>query len=241
MLPYLETTNSSVQAVIISFLNFISNSQWEVIQGQDNRVPEPIGSSFIVVTPTLKERLSTNVDVFADVAFNAAVSGLILVVSSVRFGTINTIIQPVLWGIGVVPCNILSQISGTLGGTGNYFLSGSAQNIAQGKMAAGVEKILTPWQVTYQIDFHSADGSSSDMAAMFTSAWRDEVAVDFFSQSGIRATPLYCETPRQTPFINAEQQFEWRWTVDAHLQVNAITDWPMQFADNVIVTIYDVT
>ena len=36
------------------------------IRGLDNRVPEPIGMDFVVMTPMLRERLSTNVSTYRD-------------------------------------------------------------------------------------------------------------------------------------------------------------------------------
>jgi hypothetical protein len=100
---------------------------------------------------------------------------------------------------------------------------------------------MQPTQQTYQLDIHSADlNTSSDLAQTIATVWRDEISTDFFDQSGVRATPLYCEDPKQTPFVNAEQQYETRWTIDVYLQTNSIVDWPMQYADQLQVTFYDV-
>ena len=230
-MSYLETTNSSVQATLIAFLNQLTLPGWEIIEGQDSRVPEPAGN-YIVVTPLFRERLSTNVTVYADAAFTGSINGNILSVVSVRFGEIDVLSQPALWGVGVVPCNVVAQLP-----DGTYQVAGPPQMISNLGMAAGELKILQPTKVTYQVDVHSAMvGGSSDLAQTIATVWRDDVAVSFFDQSGVRATPLYCEDPKQTPFINSEQQYETRWTIDVHLQVNAIVDIPFQFMDSAHVT-----
>lgn len=239
-MAYLETTNSSVQAVLVSFLEAIVPTGWDVIEGQDNRVAEPQGN-FIVLTPTMKTRLSTNYVAWADVVFTSAISGNSLVISSVRFGTVDVVAQPTLWGVGVGPCNISQQVSGTPGGVGTYLLSGPPQVVGSQQMAAGLIKVRQATENTYQVDVHSVDlASSSDLAQTISTLWRDEVSVDFFDQSGVKATPLYCEDPRQTPFTDSEQQYETRWIIDLYLQVNAVVDWPMQFMDDVQITFEDV-
>jgi hypothetical protein len=53
-------------------------------------------------------------------------------------------------------------------------------------------------------------------------------------------TPLYAEDPRQTPFTTAAAQFEDRWSVDIHLQINPVVQTPSQFADAVDLTVTDV-
>jgi hypothetical protein len=45
----------------------------EVIQSQANRVPEPAGADFILMTPTLRQRMSTNLDKWPAVAAAAAI------------------------------------------------------------------------------------------------------------------------------------------------------------------------
>ena len=55
----------------------------EVIEGQDNRVPEPKVANFVVMTAILRPRLSTNIDNYADAAFTASIAGNTLNVSSV--------------------------------------------------------------------------------------------------------------------------------------------------------------
>jgi hypothetical protein len=53
-------------AALRAFLLSVLPVGWEVIRAQDNRVPAPIGPNYVVMTPTLRERLATNIDTFTD-------------------------------------------------------------------------------------------------------------------------------------------------------------------------------
>ena len=53
-------------------------------------------------------------------------------------------------------------------------------------------------------------------------------------------TPLYTDDPRQMPFTNAEQQWEDRWIVDVHLQVNIELVLSQQFAATLTVGVINV-
>ncbi len=98
------------------------------------------------------------------------------------------------------------------------------------QLVAGSETITQAFQVTFQLDFHSANvGDSSDAAVLVSTLFRDDVAVQAFAASGYPISPLYADDPKQIPFLNAEQQFETRWVLDAVLQVNAGVVWSQQF------------
>ena len=64
--PALSLTESAALAALRAFLLAVLPAGIEVIQGQDNRVPEPPGTDFLVMTPVLRERLSTNVTAYRD-------------------------------------------------------------------------------------------------------------------------------------------------------------------------------
>ncbi len=42
------------------------------------------------------------------------------------------------------------------------------------------------------------------------------------------------------PFLNAEQQFENRWVINAEMQANVVIRKPQQFADTLTINTYDV-
>ena len=54
-------TEDDVLTILRTFILSIVPAGVEVIQGQVNRVPEPLGDDFIVMTPVNRNRLSTNV------------------------------------------------------------------------------------------------------------------------------------------------------------------------------------
>lgn len=58
-------TETDLLTAIRTFLLSVLPNDWEVVQGQDNRVPEPGSPNFIVMTPVNRSRLSTNVDTFS--------------------------------------------------------------------------------------------------------------------------------------------------------------------------------
>lgn len=98
----------------------------------------------------------------------------------------------------------------------------------------GTRNSLVPTKVTIQLDIHGP--SSADNAEMIAALMRDEYATIAFAATGLPIQPLYAEDPRQTPFENAEQQTEFRWTVDIVLQANPVIGTPQDFADVVKIT-----
>jgi hypothetical protein len=132
-------------------------------------------------------------------------------------------------------------------------------------VTSGFKNSLQSTQMTVQIDFHGP--LSGDNAQIFTTLWRDEYSTDYLAQGtfilgnlevspGVNLTdqngniiqvtgyvdlqPLYSSEPRQIDFINAEDQYEERWSVDAEMQINPIATTPQQFADTLTVTLVNV-
>jgi hypothetical protein len=64
--PTVSLTDFQTFAALRSFLLAILPPETAVVKAQVNRVPEPIGSNFVVMTPLLRERLETNVNGFVD-------------------------------------------------------------------------------------------------------------------------------------------------------------------------------
>lgn len=82
-----------------------------------------------------------------------------------------------------------------------------------------------------QLDFYGE--SSPEMAAVVGTMIRSEYSANWFRQNNMPITPLYAGEARQTTMINAEQQYESRWTLDFIAQVNAVISTPMEFMDSI--------
>jgi hypothetical protein len=199
----------------------------EIIKAQPNRVPEPAGSEFVVMTPIQRARLATNTDTYVDSVFIGSIAGNVLAITTVGFGVLH--VGDTLLGWGITDNTILTgQTGGTPGGVGTYTVS-NAQTFASAKLAAGAVVALQPANYTIQLDIHGI--FSADNQHIITTLFRDEVGVDMFIATGFDVTPLYTGDGRQLPFLNGEQQIETRWSVDVYLQCNSTVTTPMYFID----------
>lgn len=87
-----------------------------------------------------------------------------------------------------------------------------------------------------QIDCYGP--TSGDWAAMITTAFEDQYGFDVL---GPNCEPLYANEARMIPLIDSEEQYEERWSIDAHLQINPVVTIQQQFADQLDFTSVDVT
>lgn len=235
----ISTSQANIFQALYQFLTGILPGSPEVIDGYDNRVPEPQSANYVVMTELRRSRLATNQNSYADASFMASASGTVLTVTEMLVGTIQPQYTPTLFGVGVAAgTTITSQASGTPGGVGTYNLS-TANTIDSEKMAAGGFLIEADWSVVFQVDFHGP--SAPDNASLFCTLFRDGYAVDLFSSYNLGdITPIQADDPRQIPFTSGEQQYELRYIVEAQLQVNETIFVPYQFADTVTVGIIEV-
>jgi hypothetical protein len=135
----------------------------EIIQGQDNLVPEPLGDNFITMTAMMRDRLGMNVSSYSD-----------------------------------------------------------------GFPGAQVQSIVQPTKFVVQLDIHGP--LSQNMAQVITTLFADAYGFEKFAESGFDVRPLFCEQARQMPFVNGEQQVEWRWTVDVTMEAKPAVIVDQQFA-----------
>ena len=105
-------------------------------------------------------------------------------------------------------------------------------------MACGTNTMLQPVDVIVQVDVYGPQ--SADYAQIITTAFRDDYGVQLFAASGIDIAPLYADDSRQIPLIDGEQQYEQRWMIEAHMQVNQKIIVPQQFADALTVNLIEV-
>ena len=104
----------------------------------------------------------------------------------------------------------------------------------------GSNTYMQPSKVTVQLDVHGPN--SADNAQIISTMFRDQYAFDAFAASGIaNVAPLLADDPRQIPFMNAEDQYEDRWIVEAQIQANqTVSSVPQQSFDVIDVTLIDV-
>lgn len=229
-------TQSTTQTTLRSFLVSILPPAVEVVQGLDNRVPEPVGSDFVVITAMSRTRLSTNVDTYADVQFTGSISGTTLTVTLVNFGTIS--VGSTLFGVGVASGTTIAAQGTGSGGVGTYTVS-VTQTLTSATLSAGNELLQQATQVEYQIDVHGPN--SPDNAQTISTMFRDEYATNWWLAAGVTTSaPLYADDPRQMPFTNENQQVENRWVITARLEADQTIVVPMQFAQALSVNIIDV-
>lgn len=241
----IELSDDTIFEVLGDFIANVTNLPNEdVIQGQENRVAEPVDKDFVVMWSLRRERLSTNVDSNADCGFQGAIAGNVLTVDSVQLGVIGpATIGPfsptfTLWGPDVAANTVItSQTSGTPGGPGVYTVTPSQTVSLQG-MACGVKKALQGTRVVIQVDVHGPN--SADNAQIISQLFRDSYAYEFMNGENALVSPLYADDPRQMPFSNAEQQVENRWVVEAAVQANVPISIPQQYATTFRVILKDV-
>jgi hypothetical protein len=229
-------TQADLQTVLRAFLVGILPDGVEIFEGQDNRVPEPSGNDFVVMTPFRFDRLETNVDSFADVKFVGSITGNTLTVESISLGQIK--VGTPVFGVGVADGTIVKALGSGNGGAGTYILN-NIQAVASENLAGGGKTMVQATMVTVQLDVHGPN--ASDNVQIISTSFRDSYAVEKFTAINPAVTPLYADNPRQLPFVNAEQQYEYRWSVDAAIQNNqTVTQIPQQFADTLDLDVISV-
>lgn len=93
-------------------------------------------------------------------------------------------------------------------------------------------------QVGAQVDIHGPD--SADNSQIFTTLFRDFYGVQFFEDLGYGVVPLYCDDAKQMPFINGEEQYEYRWVMGAQMQVNPLVTLPQEFFNTINIQLIEV-
>ncbi len=231
-------TESQVFEAVGNYLTAVLPSGTPLTQGQQNRVPEPQPGDFVVMWDIFGGRLETNTDSYLDAVFTGSVVWTELTITAVNPNFTGKIaVGSTIFGAGVAANTVVTALGTGTGGTGTYTVN-NGQTVASRTLAAGTSALLQPVEVVIQVDVHGP--SSANNARLISTTFRDEFAVDQLATSGIDIAPLYSEDPLQAPFINAEKQYETKWTVDLHLQVNFIVTVPQQFASAVDIGVVSV-
>jgi hypothetical protein len=234
MPPTLSLTESQQFQAIGAFVESLLPATVEVVRAEGNLVGEPKGNDFVIMTQMRMERLGTNEVTFQDNSFTGSIAGTVLTVSAILPTKAQT--SPLAAGMilrdtagNVTTGTLLGlQLSGTPGGVGTYSVSPS-QNVASDTLYAGVRSDAVQTQWVVQLNVHGP--SSADNARIIEGLFRSDYGATAIAASGFDVTPLYCESPKQSPFEDAEQQTEFDWMIEAHLQVNPIIGTPQQFAE----------
>lgn len=156
-------TQSNVQAALRSFLIAVlpayaaDGSPFDVVVAVQNRVPEPAGTSFVVLSPLRIARLGTNLDETADCRFTGSIApasagftatiapattpGPAVLTASAVTGTI--VLGAALSGTGIaLGTTIGAQLSGTPGGAGTYAVT-PIQTVSTPEAATASYGVLT--------------------------------------------------------------------------------------------------
>jgi hypothetical protein len=239
----LTPSQSDTTTALRSFLiGYVLPPNVDVILAQVNRVAEPSNPDFVMMTPIRRRRLETNYDVFVDAKFTASIatvtSGLppvtvtTMTVTAFAYGALK--VGSVVFGVNVANGTQVTAFGSGSGGLGTYLLN-TAQTVASETMAAGVFNSLQPTEVAVQLDVHGPN--SADNCQRISTLFRDDYAVRAFNSLNPNVAPLHADDFKQMPFINDQNQWEWRWVAEACLQVNAtVADVPQQFFDQIVTT-----
>jgi hypothetical protein len=231
----IDITEAAVCTALRGFLTSILPAAVQIIKAQENRVAEPLGD-FVEMTPIRRERLSTNIDTWDDIVLIGSIADATLTVADITGGDL--VIGNPLVGAALASGSVITAFGTGIGGTGTYTVAPGGQTVTDQALYAGMKHLVQPTEIVIQLDVHGP--ASADNAQIITTLFRDEYATQAFAEQQDVAAPLYTSDPRQMPFINAEQQYEWRWVIDASLEARITTSVLQQFADQVAVSLIPV-
>lgn len=219
-------SQAQIQAALLSMLAAILPPTVDIAEGQDNNVPEPSGD-YVLMTVVMRNRLSTNVDTYADCKFAGSITNGLLSVSQLSFGALA--VGNVVFGTGTSPDPAITAVNAD----GTATLSAPI-TLANSWLAAGTEILTQPTDVAIQLDVHSENiRLASDYAQTITTIFRDDRGYQMLRASGFPISPLYTDDPKQVPFVSGESQYESRYVITAHLQVDQTLTLPQEFMDRV--------
>lgn len=102
----------------------------------------------------------------------------------------------------------------------------------------GVEKNQTSTRWDVQLDFYGPN--SAQNSAVVSGLVKTNYACRYFDDGGYGMAPLYADEPRNTAMINAEQQYQPRWTLQASFQFNPTITTALDFTTTLAVTVKEI-
>lgn len=225
----ISPNEQDVFRVLRAFIQSVLPAGVPVRQGEFNRVAEPAHPDFVIMTTLRAPRMGSNFEDFFDLAFTGTIAGDLLTVSALVAKPLGVVpatigIGSPIFGVGVADNTVVTALVGA----GTYRVSPGAQTIAPEKMATGVRAITQPGEYVIQVDVHGP--LSQDNSRLITTTFFDPYAAEFFAGVNPAISPLFADDPQQLPFGNEQQQVEFRYSVDLHLEVNQTIRLPQQFA-----------
>jgi len=203
-----------------------------VIQGDINRVAEPVGP-FILMRRVKENRLNTTIEDYTDTraSFQGSISGTLLTTSSVS----GTIVEgQTVFGVGV-PTGVLISAAGV--DVNHWVLSKNCGVITTEVMRAelAIERFERSVECLIQLDFYGDD--AGDYAQTIAGVFRSSEAAAFLDEYAVY--PLWEEDAIYAPVVNGEEQYEQRWTVRLHLQYTAVVETVAEFMDTAHIDLVD--
>lgn len=98
--------------------------------------------------------------------------------------------------------------------------------------SSGYRIITTPTEIVLQIN--AFGNGAGDAVQLIKTLWRDSSSVEFMASIQAEITPLYADEPTQSPFTNAEANYEDLWHIDIHFQVNITAMLPQDFSSSAV-------
>lgn len=235
-------TEAQVFTALRAFLLNVLPSGIEVVQGLDNRAPEPAGSDFVTMTALRQERLGYNETTYQDNVFTGSIAGTVLTVTAMTQSDgagiqAGMLLTDSTWPFTIAAnTTVQQQLSGTPGGIGTYSVLPS-QTLASETIYAGQRSDLVPTRFVVQVDVYGPNSGQNvkTIEGLFFSS----VATDFFDAQGYPVQALHGSEARQIAFVDGESQYEERYTIDLNLEIDPVLGTPMQFADQVQITVIE--
>lgn len=84
-MPSVDITEDFVVDTIGAFIHGVIGNDVPIVRGQDNLVPAPVGPNYIVITPSSRQRLSTNQDKYDGTAGTRTIRRGILATFQIDF------------------------------------------------------------------------------------------------------------------------------------------------------------
>jgi hypothetical protein len=225
--------DTEIMTAIRAVLLYLLPPGVEVIRAYSNRVAQPIGPDYCVLSEVRRERLSTNLNTDVDIKVIGSIAGDTMTVTS------GPVLLPgtVLFGPAVVAGSAVTAMAEQ---AGTYTVAPSQTVPAGSRIYAGRHAMQQPVDIVYQCDVYGPNSNRNALAIHTT--WRDERGCQLLAEASQPhgMTPLYADDPRMVGFDNAEAQWEDRWTLELHTQVNLVVTLGQEFADKLEVDLLPV-